>query len=142
MTLSTIIDWCAQRPHTWISGLVAIIILIHGLRRKSWPSLHEAGDILLSFAGLIGGCVVLKHAVMSTEAELRGLAWPLIIGGISTTWISGKSAWERMMKIGPALPAPAPATAKSLPEPTPIDVPAEPSPASTGESVSAQLEDG
>jgi hypothetical protein len=119
-SIGSFIDWCSPRPHVWISALVALVVIFNGFRRKAWPTLHDMGDLVISFAGLIGGCAVLRDAASKTEAEMKGLAWPIVIGGIATVWISARSAWDRMQKISPTpLPTPIPAAPGGTPPPPP-----------------------
>lgn len=121
MTPSGIVEWCSARPHAWISALVVAAVIVNGLWRRRWLTLQEAGDLVISFAGLIGGVAVLKDAFSKTEAEMRGLAWPIVIGGIATVWISGRNAWDRLQKSGSPAPLPAP-----TPAPAPAPAPVQP----------------
>lgn len=70
-----------------------------------WPSLQDLVGGVVNGISLYGACVMYLYAAARTETDLKGLAWPLVIGALSTGFVSLRGLGRLWNKIRPEVGA-------------------------------------
>ncbi len=91
--LSKAWSWCFEHSHVVITAvLLGGVFIAASVRRRRWPTEGEIVELIAYGWGVQSGASVLRYAGgVSVDDKL---AWPLMVGGVVLTFLSGRALWR------------------------------------------------